>query len=151
MSLSLLKQIGSSWSDSKGPLRRDLERIQTGMNQYISANDQRWDDLFITENPVVQNGSAGARLTIDWSKGPFQRVKLTANITFAFVFPVDGNTYTLLIDTGVGAFTGTWPSSVKWAGGAPTLTVTANRWDIVTLRFVKALNFYFGSIQQNYQ
>ena len=129
----------------------DLDRIQTGVNQYIVSNNALWDGLSTRANPVIDNGSVTARPTIAWYRGSFQRCTLTANTTFAFAGPIDGLMYTLLINTGAGAFTGAWPSTVKWIGAAaPTVTVTANRYDIMTFRFVKALNTYFGSFQQNY-
>lgn len=151
MALALLKQLNGPWERVRGGLRMDLDRVQVTLNQYISSNDERWDNLFQTINQVWNLGSVGSRPTVDWSKGPFQRLTLTANTTFTLANAVEGATYTLLIGTGAGALTAAWPSNVKWAGGTPTITITANRYDIVTFYFVTALNTYFGSISQNYQ
>ena len=82
---------------------------------------------------VYDNGNSGTAITIDWSRGDWQRVTLTGNCTFTFSNMVDGMRYTLeLIQDATGSRTVTWPGAVVWSGGiAPTLTTTASKRDFI--------------------
>lgn len=96
-------------------------------------------------------GSSGAAKTLNWNDGQRQLVTLTGNVTFTLTNPVDGVEYTIIIATGAGAFTATWPASVLWPGGtAPTITVAAAKVDIIRLLFRNGTTQYYGSFLQNY-
>lgn len=98
---------------------------------------------------LVADGNSGTAQTIDWSAGNEHSSTLTGNVTYTFSNPVTGGRYVLLINTGAGSFTATWPAAVKWPGGtAPTITTTASKVDLVT--FIYDGTNYYGSFNQNY-
>lgn len=100
---------------------------------------------------LVNNGNTGTAQTIDLSKGNVQRSTLTGNVTFTLSNPVDGGMYELLLYTGAGSFTATWPAAVKWpAGTAPTITVTASRLDLIKCVFDATAADYFCNFWQNF-
>lgn len=90
-----------------------------------------------------------ATVAIDWNNSNMQSVTLGGNRTFTFANPKSGSTYVLLIkQDATGTRTVTWPT-VLWAGGvAPTLTVVANKTDIITI-FYDGTSYY-GSATLNY-
>jgi hypothetical protein len=91
-------------------------------------------------------GDSGAALGINWNNGNCQKLRLTGNCVFTFTNAVAGRTYLLRIaQDGAGNRTATWPAAVHWPGGtAPTLTVTANKVDIIAFYFDGAT--FFGSL-----
>jgi hypothetical protein len=100
---------------------------------------------------TVDNGNSGTTKTIDLSTGNQQMVTLTGNVTFTLSNPADSGVYHLLIKSGAGGFTATWPATVKWSGGtAPTITATAARADLITLVYNSSTSDYYGSFVQNF-
>jgi hypothetical protein len=82
-------------------------------------------------------GQSNGRVTVDVSDGNVVLVLLSANTTFEFRCPIGAGvalSFTLLLlQDATGSRTVTWPSSVDWGTtGAPTLTTTANKVDVVT-------------------
>lgn len=61
-------------------------------------------------------------------------VTLTANATLTFPAAAAGRQFTLILrQDATGGRTVTWPGTVLWPGGAaPTLTVAANKYDVLT-------------------
>ncbi len=103
--------------------------------------------------PLTNDGNSSTALTIDWTSKPRDehRFTLTGNVTLTLSNPVDGGAYVLLIYTGAGGFSVTWPGTVKWpASSAPTITATASRLDLVTLIYDSTATAYYGSFNQNY-
>jgi len=45
-----------------------------------------------------------------------------------------------------GSRTVTWPGSVKWSGGAPTLTTTASAVDILVFESLNGGTTWYGSL-----
>src|SRR5665213_3637957 len=89
--------------------------------------------------------------TINWTQSNLHYSRLTGNVTYTFVPPYHTSTLTMFIDTGAGSFTATWPGSVKWSGGtAPTITVTASKYDIITCKYLDIKATYFCSAVQNF-
>ena len=98
---------------------------------------------------VVSIGNSGASQTLSLANGTLQTTTLTANCTFTMPTITAGKSFTLIANTGTGNFTTTTFTSVKWSGGtAPTVTNTANRWDIFTF-FSDGTNWY-GNASQNF-
>ena len=103
----------------------------------------------LTFKSVVADGNSGTAFTINWSSGAKHALTLTGNCTLTFTAPLGVSSLTIhLTQDGTGSRTVTWPASVKWAGGTPTLTTTAGASDIISLLYdgtnywgVAALNF----------
>lgn len=80
--------------------------------------------------------AAGVLTLAAGTKNAF-RVNLNANVATLTIDPagMNGNTraFWLILDIG-GAYTITWPASVKWAAGIPpTLTATVGKVDVFTM------------------
>lgn len=101
---------------------------------------------------VVAIGTVGASNTIALTNGTVQTATLTASTATTFTMPTAtaGKSFILLLKqaatTGNGTATFT---SVKWGtAGAPTITATAGKMDIVS--FVADGTNWYGSIAQGY-
>jgi len=112
----------------------------TGNNRVITG--QQWSDRFSLTD--------GATITVNWNNSNVQSVTMAGNRTYVFNNPKDGARYSIIIkQDAVGSRTATWPATVKWAGGvAPVLTVTANKYDIVT--FIWDGANYYGTAALNF-
>ena len=83
--------------------------------------------------------------------GNVHHVQLTGNCTFTFSNPVatgDSSSFTLILEQdGTGSRTATWPASVKWAAAtAPTLTTTADKFDVLAFTTVDGGTRWFGFV-----
>ncbi len=99
----------------------------------------------------AENAASGATATIDLNDGNVHHVQLTDNCTFTFSNPVasgDSSSFTLILEQdGTGSRTATWPAEVKWAGAsAPTLTTTADRFDVLAFTTVDGGTRWFGFV-----
>lgn len=113
------------------------------------------DNDILTANgvhiPLHDAGNSGTSKTINWNDGNEQLCTLTGNVTFTLSNPRDGGRYVLVLASGAGGFTVTWPAAVKWPdGSAPTITATASRYDLITLMYLSGAAIYLASINQNY-
>ena len=76
--------------------------------------------------------SSGAAQTLNGAAGIAKVVTLTANCAFTFSAPPTsevGSLELVLKQDATGSRTVTWPASVKWSGGAPSLSTAANAVD----------------------
>ncbi len=97
---------------------------------------------------VVAIGNTSTAKTIDLTSGTVQTATLTGNCTFTMPTATAGKSFTLLLKTGAGSFTATF-TGVKWpTTGAPTITVTASKMDLLTF-FADGTNWY-GAYTQGY-
>ena len=88
---------------------------------------------------------------ISWAAGKTFFKTLTANTVFTFAGATAGehNIIEVVLASGAGSFTATFPAAVKWAGGGePTMTATAARWDWFRFRFVDG-NYLGEVVGQN--
>lgn len=79
---------------------------------------------------VLMTAASGAAPTVDWSKGRFQSVTLTATtVTFTFLPPlVHGPVSLLVVQDATGLRAVVFPASAKCAAGVCTAaTTTANK------------------------
>jgi hypothetical protein len=92
----------------------------------------------------------GSTIAVDWNNGKTQYVTLGGNRTITLANGVNGGRYALYLkQDGTGSRTVTWPGGIKWKGGsAPTLTVTGNKTDVITLIYVNGV--YHGNSSLNY-
>jgi len=101
---------------------------------------------------VVPLGTVTTSSTLSLTSGTFQTATLTASTACVFTMPtaVAGSSFVLLLKqaaaTGNGSATFT---SVKWGVvGAPTITVTAGKMDILT--FMSDGTNWYGSYSQGF-
>lgn len=91
----------------------------------------------------------GNATTVNFRSGNVAHLTNNGARTIALDFEVNGFTYILIIEAITGAnATWTWPTNVKWSGGAPPLTTTVGRYDIIYL--CAGNNFLFGSYTLNH-
>lgn len=85
---------------------------------------------------VTTVAASGAALTLDASTSSAKKITLTGNCALTLTGATAGQVASLellLIQDATGSRTITWPASVKWAGGAPTLSTTAGAVDRIVL------------------
>jgi hypothetical protein len=99
---------------------------------------------------VVAIGDTGASKSISLTNGTVQTATLTGNCTFTMPTATAGKSFILLLrQDATGNRTATFTPNVKFnSAGAPTITATANRLDILT--FVADGTNWYGSISQGY-
>lgn len=95
-------------------------------------------------------GNSSTAITLDLANGNVQKLTMTANCTITLTAPVSGamRTLTLLVfQDATGSRTITWPAAVKWGNaGAPVLTTTASKMDIVSLFTVDGGTNWYGAL-----
>jgi hypothetical protein len=124
------------------------------MTGAIDADDQ------IIQKPLLKDvgevvktiASSSSDPSLDIHDGNVFKITLDNSPTFTITnATASGSSCTItlfLLQDGTGSRIVTWPSEVKWAGGtAPTLTTTANRYDIIVLTTIDAGGTnWFGAV-----
>ena len=94
------------------------------------------------------NGKVATTATINWANGNVQYVTITANTTFTFTNPQPGMRAILQV---AGAYTPTFPASVRWSGGTtPTATASAGYKDIYSFVYSGKESLYDGIQSANF-
>ena len=107
-------------------------------------------DLIVTgyKETHTDNGNTGTVRTIDITDSTIQTYTLNGNCVFTMPTPDAGRSFTVLLKTGAGSFTGTF-TGVKFPGNvAPTITASGNRLD--TLTFISDGTNWYGNAVQDY-
>ncbi|HEX8390039.1 MAG TPA: hypothetical protein VF597_01310 [Candidatus Saccharimonadales bacterium] len=94
-------------------------------------------------------GSATGAVTLNLANGNVFNVTLTGNTTFTFSGATAGRACSLslyLTENATGGYGVTWPSSVKWSGGAPTLATAAGNVNILVFETLNGGTTWFGSL-----
>jgi hypothetical protein len=95
-------------------------------------------------------GNSSTAATLDLANGNIQKLTLTANCTITLTAPASGamRAMTLLVfQDATGSRTITWPAAVKWGNpGAPVLSTTASKMDIVSLFTVDGGTNWYGAL-----
>ena len=99
----------------------------------------------------AENAAVTGTVSIDMNSGNVHSITLTGAATLTFDNPVatgDSSSFTLLVkQDGTGSRIITWPGSVKWAANTPpTLTTTADRYDILAFTTVDGGTCWFGFV-----
>ena len=123
-----------------------LSGAVVGGDQIMSAVTHKDYAETCAENATV-TGTVG----IDLNNGNVHSITLTGNATLTFDNPVatgDSSSFTLIVkQDGTGSRTITFPGSVAWAAAtAPTLTTTANRFDVLAFTTVDGGTRWFGFV-----
>lgn len=98
---------------------------------------------------TVSTQNATGATTLSLSNGNVFDVTLTGNATFSFTGATNGKACSFslyLHQDATGSRTVTWPASVKWSGGAPTLTTTASAVDILVFETLNGGTTWYGSL-----
>jgi hypothetical protein len=121
--------------------------VDSNGNFVLTSPAAQTDALNAPYEKVEAHGTISVDTTIAASDGNIHTFTVGGNITLTLnpnCLTGFCRTLTLVITNG-GAYTITWPASVKWAGGsAPTFT--ASGVDIVTLITVDAGTTWYGSV-----
>lgn len=101
------------------------------------------------QETVSTVASATGATTLNLANGNIFDVTLTGNVTFAFSGATAGKACSFslyLRQNATGSNMVTWPASLKWSGGAPTLTTTANAVDILVFESLDGGTTWYGSL-----
>jgi hypothetical protein len=99
----------------------------------------------------AENATVTGTVGIDLNNGNVHSITLTGAATLTFDNPVatgDSSSFTLIVkQDATGSRLITWPGSVAWAAAtAPTLTTTANRFDVLAFTTVDGGTRWFGFV-----
>jgi hypothetical protein len=132
--------------------------VATAGTDYVTPSSTETLTNKTITNPTITNyvesvvaiGDTGASKTISLTNGTVQTATLTGNCTFTMPTATAGKSFILLLrQDATGNRTATFTPNVKFnSAGAPTITATANRLDILT--FVADGTNWYGSISQGY-
>lgn len=118
----------------------------------VLRSDGMWNNTSL--DPISEKaqalGNTKGNKAIAVSKGAYIICTITGNTTFSFTgVPQTGATVVVMQLTNGGAYTITWPSSIKWSGGkAPKFT--ASGIDIVVLTTNDAGATWYGIVNLKY-
>jgi hypothetical protein len=121
-----------SWTQ---PIRDAIGGVNEGHRQYA----------------VHAVGNSGTTLTLNAStdSGCVKTITLTGNCTFTLTGATSGIASVLelvLTQDATGSRTVTWPASVKWSGGAPTLSTAAGAVDRIVLVSYNGGTTWYGDL-----
>lgn len=94
---------------------------------------------------LYDTGNSGTSKTIDWDNGNDQYLTLTGNCALTFTNPISGFRYALIVQTGAGGFTPTFPGTVLWFDAVPTLPTTAGKLYAVVMVYVGPVTKYIAN------
>lgn len=135
-----------------------LSNPATGNFLGYSTGTAKWQNATLTGYAALVNGggqetvstlSATGSTTLDLANGNIFNVTLTGDTTFIFTGATSGKACSFALyrkQDSTGSRTVTWPSSVKWSGGAPTLTTTASSVDILVFETIDGGTTWYGSL-----
>lgn len=127
-------------SDANKPVSTAQQTALDGKVNVVNGGGETYFDA----------GNSGAAITLNLANGNVQKLTLTANCTITLTSPASGamRSLTLLVfQDATGSRTITWPGSVKWGNaGAPVLTTTASKMDIISLFTVDGGTNWYGAL-----
>ena len=123
----------------------------TANSSAFLRGDQAWADPGLLPAPVHAVGNSGTSLSIDASSasGWIKTITLNGNCTFTLTGASSGRATVLelvLSQDATGSRVVTWPASVKWSGGAPTLSTAANSVDRIVLTSYNAGTTWYADL-----
>lgn len=115
-----------------------------------SPTDQGTWNAISRQSPIrtiTANASAG--IAIDPRRS--YRYKITMNTNYTVPYPssyspIDGEQFTLSVYNNATAYTCSWSSSYRWAGGTAPAALTSNRMHIVTFTYIATGGFWVGTV-----
>lgn len=98
---------------------------------------------------TVSTANASGATTLNLNNGNVFNITLTGNVTFTFSGATNGKACSFslyLKQDATGSRTVTWPGSVNWSGGAPTISTGANQVDILVFESLDGGTNWYGSL-----
>lgn len=136
-----------------------LSSPATGNYLGFNAGNSKWENRGLTgyaalstgggQETVVVNATATGATTLNLANGNVFDVTLTGAVTFTFSGATAGKACAFSLyrrQDATGSRVVTWPASVKWSGGAPTLTTTANSVDVLVFETLDGGTTWYGSL-----
>jgi hypothetical protein len=98
-----------------------------------TANSWTAKQTFQSTVGTITTDTDASTITFDLTASDVHSVTITANRTLALSNASVGQSFIIrIVQGGVGSFTVTWFTTIKWPGGsAPTLTTTAGKTDVL--------------------
>lgn len=95
--------------------------------------------------------AAGGTVDLDLANGNVFNVTMNASSTFNFKgatgTTTNASSFTVYLKMSAANLTATWPTpSVKWSGGAPTLSTTSGATDILVFETINGGTTWYGSL-----
>lgn len=130
-------------------------------NEYLQWNSgtAKWNNTGLTGKAALTTGGGVETLNdlgdgsgtraINLASGNVVRARLTGNTTFTFAGATASTACSFglyVIQDGTGSRTVTWPASVRWSGGAPTISTAANAVDILVFETIDGGTTWYGSL-----
>jgi len=126
-----------NWAGESGFKDFKITDTPKDANQVVP---KKYVDSNFTKIVEYDNGNITGTATINWNNGANQYATMTGNVTLTFTNPIAGGHYFLHL---AGAFTPTFPASVRWTGGTtPAATATAGHKDIYTILYSSKESLY---------
>ena len=130
----------------------DFTMVGVDLTQTLTAKTLTNPTVTNYVESVVAIGTVTSASTISLTSGTVQTATLTASTACTFTMPTAtaGKSFVLLLKQAASTGNGTATfTSVKWGtAGAPTITATAGKMDILT--FIADGTNWYGSIAQGY-
>ncbi len=130
----------------------------TGNFLNYNTSTAKWQNSTLAGYAALANGggaetvftlSATGVTTLDLANGNIFVATLTSNTTYAFSGATAGKACSFALyntQNATGGFTVTWPTTVKWSGGAPVLTTMASSVDILVFETIDGGASWYGSL-----
>jgi hypothetical protein len=101
---------------------------------------------------LTDDGNSGTSKTINWGDGNTSHyLTLTGNCAITFANGTSGGKYTLILNSGAGAFVPTWDANCAWGpGGVPLNSQVSGKADVFACIYVGALGKYLMSYSLGY-
>lgn len=130
-------------------------------NHYLgyNAGTAKWNNIPLAGKVALATGggvetlnalgSGSGTRAINLANGNVVSATLTGNTTFTFSGATASTACSFglyLTQDGTGSRTVTWPGSVRWSGGAPTLSTGANAVDILVFETIDGGTTWYGSL-----
>lgn len=136
-----------------------LSNIAAGQYLQWNSGDVKWNNTGLSGKAALATGGGVETLNnlgdgsgtraINLASGNVVRARLTGNTTFTFTGATASTACSFglyVIQDGTGNHTVTWPGSVRWSGGAPTLSTNANAVDILVFETIDGGTTWYGSL-----
>ena len=144
---------GTHWVNQADALPLNITTPTTGQTLVYNSSAGKWVNSNYLDPPLYNIGNVTGSITVDLGTSQAIQMTLTGNVTIAsFTMPALTGFMRRVINVfNTGAYTLTWPSSVKWPGGTiPTMTPGSGKYDTYVLHSNDGFAIYGDVVGQDY-